>query len=149
MPLNSDAKISRRVLDRFDDPVRGACHHPQFRARQGDGLMVQAVDLGLAGPQQRCQARILFDRKLVTPLCRVELVIPSIGQVVGEVVVQGTTELERQQLCAITDPQDRNPPLEGGNEQLAVEGDLKIARGIELHAFGIGSLGQEIVSARQ
>ena len=48
MPLNSDAKISRRVLDGFDHPVARTRYHAKFGARLGDRLMVQAVDLGWA-----------------------------------------------------------------------------------------------------
>lgn len=147
--MNPDTKTSRQMFDRFDYPVEAARDHAQLGTGQGDCLMVQAVDFDRVGSQKRCQVRILFELQPVAALRVVELVVLGIGHVVGKVVVQGAAEFEGQQLCSITDSQHRNPTLESAGEEFAIEGDLALARGFELNAFGIGIWRREVVAAGQ
>lgn len=77
----------------------------------------------------------------------IELVIQGLGQVVGKVVVEFPSEPERKQLRAIADSQYRNSPAEGRAEQRAIECDLSLARGLEVHRTRKRARGEKVVAA--
>lgn len=116
MPLNAEAEAVSGVFNAFDDSIASSRNRAQLGTRIGNRLMVEAVDLDGTGSQQSSQAGIVLEQEFVATAHLVELVVLCIRQVMGKVVVEGACELKRQQLCAITDSQQRDSPGEGAAE---------------------------------
>ncbi len=116
MPLNAEAEAVSRVFNAFNDSIASSRNRAQLGTRIGNRLMVEAVDLDGTGSQQSSQAGIVLEQEFVATPRLVELVVLCVRQIIGKVVVEGARELERQQLCAITDSQQRDSPGEGTAE---------------------------------
>ena len=94
MPLDTDLECPVDSFDGFDDAVRGPGASPHPRSDLGDGLVVQAVDFGVGGSEQRRQARVRIRVDAVATIGFGESVVIGPGQVHGDVVMESPAALE-------------------------------------------------------
>lgn len=126
MPLNSEHEAAARKLDGFDDSVRSDGYSPEWGSERCNCLMVIGIHHQFGCADDTGQKGIGNDGDWVGNLAGrdaefVLAVVQSIGDIIGQVLVERTTERDIEHLDAAADGEDRYVTLERRTNQSDLE----------------------------
>jgi hypothetical protein len=126
MPLNSEHEALARKLDCFDDSVRSSGHNPEWGGERCNCLMMIGIHHKFGRADDTGQKGIGNDGDRVCNLAGwdaefVLAVVQGIGDFIGQVLVERTTERDIEHLDAATDGEDRQVTLECCTNQSDLE----------------------------
>ena len=128
-------------------PSSAARRHAQLGPGVRHRLVMAAVDPALAGAERRRDARARLEHDAVAAVAVAELMRAGARQVGGDVVVERPAELERQELHAVADAEQRQAARERRRDQRPVEAELRLGHGFEAHLGRVRPRRQQVVAA--
>src|SRR2546421_2536869 len=136
MPLDPERPRRRavRAFDALDDAVFGPRGRAQGRGQLANRLMVAAVDACPDGAERAMEQALRLDAQPVTG-GGVAVIDRPAAALAREILIQGPTQGDVQDLDAAADGEDRKPAALRARDQRQFDG---IARGVGFPELGVG-----------